>query len=796
MPTPAASASGDRRRDLLCLAILALVGGVLCEGLLRGSAGLGPEARLDGDALFGAGTPVTRPYDDLTPLVVETPRDRRIVERLRAGHLDLWNPLQGTGVPVAPDQGGMFSPLRIVHVLWPSQGGYVLLHCLRLWIGAAGAFYLARRRGISRAGATLAGGVFGLGGGMVAQLPFLCAAPVSLLPWVLGAQDDLLRRPAAGRRAIVGVAVALTLTAGHPTLAASVLIGALGHGVWCVGEVGEGRGRRLFDLAVGWAFGAAFAAPYLVSFAEYVANGYSYKHTWEGLGEHAVWRDFMRGMVGPAIAGPSSLDALRDKLPARAYPYELELVAGTAAWVLACVAALRRRVPRDLWALAALGAVLSFEPPPFEAAVVVPLLRDVLPRYHWQLVMLPVACAAGAGVDAIGSAEREGTWGEVRGLVAAVAQFAVVALAALGVGAFGARQYTTATPKLLAGLPEPRPGVVGYHMVVIGGVAAACALGRFAVRGRGVGLVVLAAADVVLLMRPHLKDRPAEALRRPFPAAVQRLAAAAAARHGRILGAHKMTAMAPLSSMAGIGDIRMSAPLVPARYDAFLRAAGAGDPFTYFTMPGTSSPWGDLAAVRFVLADAERRAGVAADRTMKVVETLPRATAFERSSAFGRARIFFGAAVAKGQDDAVARLRDLAKGGDHIDATRLGEVVVLEPAGGAVPEALAGKGSAEARWIRDEADEVILETDGAAPGYLMLADTYYPGWRATVDGRAAPIFPADVGFRAVAVPPGKHVVRFAYRPASLAYGLAILAVASAVAGLAVQRDRRRGGAGR
>ena len=49
-------------------------------------------------------------------------------------------------------------------------------------------------------------------------------------------------------------------------------------------------------------------------------------------------------------------------------------------------------------------------------------------------------------------------------------------------------------------------------------------------------------------------------------------------------------------------------------------------------------------------------------------------------------------------------------------------------------------------------------------GFLVLNDAWYPWWRAEVDGRSADILKANVLFRAVAVMPGQHRVRFRFEP--------------------------------
>jgi hypothetical protein len=83
-------------------------------------------------------------------------------------------------------------------------------------------------------------------------------------------------------------------------------------------------------------------------------------------------------------------------------------------------------------------------------------------------------------------------------------------------------------------------------------------------------------------------------------------------------------------------------------------------------------------------------------------------------------------------------------------------------------------------------ERVVLRTELPASGYLVLGDTWYEGWQATVDGVAAPVLRANLLFRAVALPAGSHEVVFEFAPRSLALGAAASAVGLAlVGGLAV-----------
>ncbi len=71
-------------------------------------------------------------------------------------------------------------------------------------------------------------------------------------------------------------------------------------------------------------------------------------------------------------------------------------------------------------------------------------------------------------------------------------------------------------------------------------------------------------------------------------------------------------------------------------------------------------------------------------------------------------------------------------------------------------------------------DEIRVRVQADEDFVLLVAESWYPHWRAEVDGRKAPLLRVNGGFLGVAVPAGAHEVRFAYRVP--AYQWACLAV--------------------
>jgi len=77
---------------------------------------------------------------------------------------------------------------------------------------------------------------------------------------------------------------------------------------------------------------------------------------------------------------------------------------------------------------------------------------------------------------------------------------------------------------------------------------------------------------------------------------------------------------------------------------------------------------------------------------------------------------------------------------------------------------------ASARIAEYAPTRVSVEVQTPEPAHLVLTDTYFPGWRADIDGEPVTIRRANYLFRSVLVPSGTHRVTFEYRPLSFVLG--------------------------
>ena len=120
----------------------------------------------------------------------------------------------------------------------------------------------------------------------------------------------------------------------------------------------------------------------------------------------------------------------------------------------------------------------------------------------------------------------------------------------------------------------------------------------------------------------------------------------------------------------------------------------------------------------------------------------------------------------------------------------------LSPLPGAIdaPPAIdSGAPQGSVTLARPTPDELIATVETDREAILVFSEIAYPGWQATVDGQATPIYTADYAFRAVRVPPGRHTVRVAFEPPLWRVGWVVSATTGALVliGAIVLGRRRR-----
>ena len=115
-----------------------------------------------------------------------------------------------------------------------------------------------------------------------------------------------------------------------------------------------------------------------------------------------------------------------------------------------------------------------------------------------------------------------------------------------------------------------------------------------------------------------------------------------------------------------------------------------------------------------------------------------------------------GYRIAGSEDDAISYVK-------HQDFNPF-ETVVLEkePKGGASLAGRKGEIDGEMDITLFSPNKVTVDVSAPADAFLVLSQTYYPLWQATIDGKGTEIFKSDGAIQSIFIPAGQHKVEFRY----------------------------------
>jgi hypothetical protein len=138
---------------------------------------------------------------------------------------------------------------------------------------------------------------------------------------------------------------------------------------------------------------------------------------------------------------------------------------------------------------------------------------------------------------------------------------------------------------------------------------------------------------------------------------------------------------------------------------------------------------------------------------------------YENNAVLPRAFVVHQTEIVPDEDAAIAHMKS-----PSFDPAKT--LVKIAAAGEVLGTAQRGRESPEDRATITSyaAEQIEIETNFASPGWLVLTDSYYPGWQATIDQQPVDILPVNLLFRAIPIPSGEHQIRFEFRPRSVWQG--------------------------
>lgn len=695
---------------------------------------------------------------------------------VRRGRFPLWNPHLAAGIPsLAAMNVAVLYPIDLLLTpLGPFHSSGIAAFLKLLLAGVFTMLYM-RRLGASPPAGLAAALVYSLSGFMIVWLGHPQVNAAVVLPLLLYFVEGLLAEPLRLRPAIgFAGAYAALLLGGHAPTAVHVTLVVAIYLVFRLIERGRrARLRRTLAWLAGMAAGAAIAAPSLLPYVEY------YRLSSSALASAALDRSAshlapatLAHFLLPFLSGAPHLGF--EQLAARLGLGEIENFNERTGYVglftlfvvIVAILRVRTRAARFYGALAAGSLLVVYGVPPF------PALLHALPitsaMNHQRLLLMvgwSAAVLAGFGLDVMLRAEPRD---RPRWLALSFAVALAVALAV--VWSFIGSGFSR-----LGG--APRAFLLGQAWIPVTGVVVAflVTLRRFSSRTIAIVAIGWIAVDLLWFAWGFNPAIPAP---RYYPATNVIRTLQSEPTRFRVLGLS--TVLPPnTADVFGLDDARGVDFTTLRRYEELITGR-AGDFYFYQSAEELPASF-PLLNVKYTLFPQRLPAAPEGfelfyDREIAV---------YRNTRVFERALVVLDHEVVADPAAILARVRS-----GSFDPSRT--VLLEEPPGPVAQGSAPAVPAAGARIVVYEPDRVVVEARLPRPGFLLLLDNHYPGWRAFADGRERPIQRADYTFRAVALPAGSVTVEFRYQPLSFRIGAVASLLMAAFLTLLWVREARTG----
>jgi hypothetical protein len=749
-------------------------------------------AMLPGQGLFGtdylAGT---FPFHDA------------IADQLRSGQLPKWVPYVYGGLPVFANPGSTFYPVWFLGALiLPAGRLMVLVFLVQFTLAGVGMYLLLRELDVRRWVALLGGFVFQFTGILVSTVYAGHdgrAIVATLAPLFFFFLHRTVRTGGLGAATGAAATLAFALLSFQIQSNYYLLLAGLLWGIFCLvamGVRGRALGRR---LTLG--FGAVAVAFVLASvnflpFLDYVeasprgegGRGFEYAVSW------AMAPSELASLAVPEWDGASVMDPNTGEALFPAYrgpnPFKLHTeYVGALALMLLGLGAWYMRKDRYWWffaALALFALTISFGGHTPIYRLYYELLpgtrRFRAPSIAFFLVPLALTAMAGLTLERLARLRVEADGrrsGRRREPDDELVRARWIALAGVGLGGLFL--------VLGAGMGDDAGRAAGFvrfgvFLAITAGLVWAWLAERLATTGLVVLLGLVTVGDLWSVGRRFFHTVPAPAVWFQPDDVVYALQDRPEAGRAWVLPVGQQ--YRGTGNYLMVHDIEQAGGEHGNALQRWLEYVGAGEEVytDWHNFLGPSPVFRQAANVRWIVSMVQLE-GAPQFAGVRLIHGGPSALVYEDPAALPRAYVVGSARVTE-----PGRALEIMRS-PEFDPRR--EAILHE----VTPLALAdGPVAGQARITGRSDDEVRVAVSVDAPALLVLAENYYPGWEARVNGDPAPVLLANHTFRAVAVPAGEHEVVFRFRPRELFIGfwiylLGMLALAGYGGFLVVRRLR-------
>jgi hypothetical protein len=686
-------------------------------------------------------------------------------ESLRGFDLPLWMSEVGAGRPLlASQQSAPLYPLTWLVALLPFWDSLVIVAIAKLVIAGLGTYALCRYLSLRPLAATLGGLSYAFCAYFVTWLQHPHTNAYSLFPWLLLLVHVAVVRQSLPAATGMAAIVALLFLGGHPQSAVLMLMPGLLWGAFLLLRLARNRDSTGKGIHIIWrgsvilgaatALGVLASALALLPFIELLREAAQ-----QSRASPPVEAKVLATLFFPEFWGRS--DATEFLGPLNYQERTAYLGAVPVLLALFAIPFSRRGVRWCFVGLGALAAIAAVDLGPLTH-----LLRSLPPLdrigVHRALVLVcfSIAILAAIGMEAL--LERRTRHRRAGGfLLLAVVALPVVAIMASGVDL----DAITAGFRHLPALERPivsadiAQGAAAARWMLFASLSALVLYMLLNTRLLRVGapaIVGLLAIDLVSLNVGYHTALPRLAASPPQPAAVEAIQREVGSQRFAGLG----NALGPnLAISYGLRDARAHDLPVPARYFELWNALGGTVQSRALIPPDSDhDDLLDLFGASLVMSSADSRKVTHAPIFSDDVVTVER-----NGGALPRAFVAIGSQPARNKEHALNIVLE------NEASDLLHNPVIENSTASSMPRPV--RAATPAVIVDDQARRVVVRFESPQAGHLVLLDSFYPGWRATLDGRDAQIMPANVAFRAVAVPAGSHEVIFTYEPMSVRVGL-------------------------